>query len=186
MSELCIVLLRNLSTVLHSSKGGTLLHLLSNAACPRPPLKRSRFPFGLMSLSVTHCWQFTSIETLEPTNWFVKWCPLLLVCLLLWLPGYLFVCHAASSKKHHVSSKQDHYFLGVSSFSRFSLEQIFIWIRADKFYYVLSGTRYVCWSSGVPPLAEQYRAVFWLPFLTFVPYPWCYLPLHGTPFSFSL
>lgn len=68
LSEWCTVLLRNLSTVLHSGRSCTLLHLLpcpSNASCSHalfwrgadylPRCNSSFWPY-------VHSWQFTSIK----------------------------------------------------------------------------------------------------------------------------
>lgn len=88
LSEWCTVLLRNLSTVLQSSRSGTLLCLLpclSSPSCiPHSPSEKSRFScqdimlsFGLMRVTLE---SLNLLNSHEPTNWFVKYCPLLLVC----------------------------------------------------------------------------------------------------------
>lgn len=76
LSEWCTILLRNLSTVLHSSRRGTLLHLLSwpsNASCIHALLRRgagflprcssSFWPY--VWLRFLHSQQFASIELLN-------------------------------------------------------------------------------------------------------------------------
>lgn len=57
----------------------------------------------LFLLALCVIWVFCTLKnshllnSLEQTNLFLKWLPLVLACLCSWLPSYLFVCHPASS-----------------------------------------------------------------------------------------
>lgn len=96
-SRCCLndVLLRNLSTVLQK------WHLASSASpqtkphVSMPSLEEEQLSCldvtrtGLVWFNVLHSWQFDLLNSLQPTNWFVKWCPHgvgVFALMVAWLP----------------------------------------------------------------------------------------------------
>lgn len=82
----------------HSAAQQLRLLPLKRLMYPRPPSKRSRFlaTFFWPCVVLAFC-TLDLLNSLQPTNWLVKWCPVVLACRLSWLPRYLFVCHVAPS-----------------------------------------------------------------------------------------
>lgn len=126
---------------------------LKSLVHPHSPSEKSRFscqdvmlPFGLMRTGV-----FSALDSLnwlnshEPTNWFVKYCPLLFVCFYGCL---VFVWHVAPFWKHLVSIKQGLplpsskglIFISCISFWGFLVE-----ITTGFFIFWIRARRYMCY-----------------------------------------
>lgn len=170
MFEWHTVLRRNISTLLHSGRSGTLLDLLpcpSNASCcVSLPSWRGA---ALLPRCISSIWPYVhSWHSLQPTDCRVKWCPLVFGVFAL-LVAWLLFCLSRSIFREIASAALGgfnlvffvffsfpHHSVNVFLFCFFSRNEIgLIFI----FYFLFC----VLLSDKSVPESKQYTAFFWLP-----------------------